>query len=143
MHMQCVFLHVMYVLCLNRQYAAFTSLFKQLILCTCRPQRVGHCAFDMTVGNKLRQIRGPIYLNSIVSGVRVQVGMSVWWLSVRCGQFAIPLSSRVSRHKFHTFFCRPRASLETTNSFSNATNESSTRRAAFNMPPAAHIGTSN
>jgi len=66
----CVLLYVMYGLCLTRKYAAFTSSLTRRIPCTCCPQRVGHFVFHITVGNKLLHIRGPICLNSIVSGGR-------------------------------------------------------------------------
>lgn len=142
------FSYVMYGLCLDRQYAAFTSSFRQPILCTRCPQRVGHFVFDTRVGSKLYQIRGPDFseFQCLGRGSEFKSGYFVWWLSVRCGQRTeslLPLCGRVYRHKFHTFFCRPRASLGTTNSFSTATNDSSLGRAAFHVPPAAHIGTSD
>ena len=67
MHMQCVFLYVMYELCLTRRYAAFTSTFRQRILCACCPQRVGHFVFSVRVGNNLSQIQGPMVRSQLAS----------------------------------------------------------------------------
>jgi hypothetical protein len=98
----------------------------------------------MRAGNKLRHIRGRNCVNSSVSGGHsscrdvcvVAVGQ-VW---PENGKFATPVQQQFhDTNSTHFSAIREHRYKQPTNSFSNATNESCSRPAAFNLPPAAHI----
>jgi hypothetical protein len=141
-------LHVAYGLSLNGHRSAISCSFTNSLYGHIF-HSVGYFSCEMEVGKQFCEILCLTGQNFRLLDARVCLGIAVllgelcmrgyWTVVARRRTVCYPCT--VFYDTDSTDFCSVWASLDKTNSFSNVTDESSSRHVVFNMQPASHIGT--